>query len=831
MLIMKSKKRLIKFKTLLITTCLIFLSAGALCFNLNKTAYALTATAERVLPISTMESYALNKPDGVYADDDVLAIIQENCTSLLIYQNNSYKLLSSADKDFRSLKQVKRFSDDELIVSDNGPIYSVNLNTYAVNSLYFDKEISGTSFDFNGRYLVTAYSGNAFFYEVSNGKVISMPFPSLTDVTDTTIAVNDTSVFYVSNHKLYSRDFADFETVKEIYSVSPSKIIASNEYLFYVLDGNIYKLSLDGSINVKLSFPKSDYDLGSVNSTTDISLYNGNLLVTNMLSSTDGSGQMVNSNSIQEFKLDGNNLVFTGFAIAKGKTAYNRIVNAKSVEKFGNTTAVLEDYKISLIDTKNVNLSQETFKNFCLGSAPDYFAFAGKTILGANVDGSGFVIDVDSGKQTSISFEKNIVDLCFKCGYYYALAVENSKSIVFKLNDTTGEIVETKEYDYAFQLMEVDVFGNYYLATDKHIYKDDGVNVNYFSDSYSAKKMMTDLSGKLFLGNGTGIFTFSSPSVPDVIKLDVGKIKDFCINIDNATAYFIIDGEEYLYKSTELGNVAISSIVLPQDFSLSRENATESDVKIHSIKERHNLFNVVLTDSGVEYVELGNNNNEYLFIREIQVTNTYSITILANHDGLFVAGSTSLNNVDLTFNTAPSVAYTTTTVHAYYLPLITMDMEYSLLSGADRYLLPKHAKIKPISSLTVFGMDFYFAEIGQDQNTNTAFIPINFTVEVLAEDREFDKFTIETIKSTVVYADKEMTTALTSLPKTQIRLYERENSVCKIRYLNDGVWVEGYVASSQIMNTAKDAVRNILVLLAVVTSLCGTTSFFILRKR
>ena len=44
---------------------------------------------------------------------------------------------------------------------------------------------------------------------------------------------------------------------------------------------------------------------------------------------------------IQEFIIEDDTLSFTGLAIAKNKTAYNRIAKAKSVEKFGKTSAIL----------------------------------------------------------------------------------------------------------------------------------------------------------------------------------------------------------------------------------------------------------------------------------------------------------------------------------------------------------------------------------------------------------------------------------------------------------------------------------------------------------
>ena len=498
-----SMRNITTFSKFIIALLFAFVSSftvGALLLSNTTTVKASTPASEKILPLAEIESYALSSPVSVYANDDILAIIQAD-NSLVIYKDGKYTKLTSADKNFRSLKQVQKFSDNELIVSDNGSVYKVNLTTYDVTLLTFGAELIGcTSFDFNGKHLVTSYGVSAFFYEVADG-VITKKLTPLDNVTDTTIAVNDNSVFYVSNNKIYSRDFSDFNVVKEVYPVAPSKIIATNECLYYIADGEVYKLPFNSVNPEKMVFPESVYDLGKVENATDLTINGDKLLVTDK-----------EHDSIQEFSLDGDKLAFTGFAIAKGKTAYNRIAKAKSVEKFNKTSAVLQDYKITIINTEKTDYTEENYVNLCVGEAPDYFAYSGKTIFGANEDGSAFILDIESETKTPVTLPSSVKDVCFKCNNYYALISTPTNSTVYKVNQETGEAIVLNNYAYSFIAFEVDVFNDFYFATTTMLYKDDGTGLAPYSETYgnTVKKIASDLAGDLYILGNKSIFTIVS---------------------------------------------------------------------------------------------------------------------------------------------------------------------------------------------------------------------------------------------------------------------------------------------------------------------------------
>ena len=784
-----------------------------------------------VIPLSPKESYPLSKPVSVFMDDEISAVIQED-NSLVVYNDGAFKVLTANDKGFLALKQVTRFSNDQLILSNNGSIYTVSLNDYTVSLLtYGSDHVGGSCFDFNGKHLVTSYGGNAFVYEITNGAVSSVSkMPG--SVTDTTIAVNSTNAYYVKDNKIFTRTFADFNNEIELYSVSPSKIIANDECLYYLFDGNIYRLSLDGESCQKLSFPESVYDLGKIISATDISFHGANLLICDKL-----------GDSVQEFSVNAGTLTFTGVAIAKGKTAFNRIgKDSTAIEKFGNRVAVLDPFKLTVINTDDVGYSNGTFTNLYINDAPDAFALGNQTILSVKDNAlSSYDLKTNASNQLNLQINGEILDVCYKCSYYYVLTQSVPRSSnVYKIDEKTFEIVDEKHYtNKMFEIFEVDVMGKIYFASDSSLYIDrgDGQASIFMEERWGVKKMITDLAGNLYVDNGSGLYLLidNIHEIWQDLKL---KAKDFALSIDNEEVYYLktdssasIHPAEHLYKTSELGNVAISSIEIPNDFSLDGENASLDQLKLFSTTQGSNTFSVSIKDQNFNYVDVKNTSEDYIFIKEIAVTNNFNVLVLKNQEGLAIANKVNANTVNLEVEDAPDTSFITTPVHAYFLPLITMEMEHSLVNGSEKVLLQKYAGIRPLNKITLFDVDFYYAEVLVDGQTRTAFVPSNFTVEILSVDKIFPSFTYEEITATEVFTDQELTTKITDLPSSKVKVYQTQNNFARIQYLDNGVWKEGYISNSAILDKPGTSVRNVLIILLVFTTVCGSTVFFILKRK
>ena len=105
-------------------------------------------------------------------------------------------------------------------------------------------------------------------------------------------------------------------------------------------------------------------------------------------------------------------------------------------------------------------------------------------------------------------------------------------------------------------------------------------------------------------------------------------------------------------------------------------------------------------------------------------------------------------------------------------------------------------------------------------------------MKILSEDYEWQTYRTVKVNSTKIYAEKELETVLANLKDgTQVRILSTENNVCEIAYYDGTSWIRGYMRKSAIKNPAKTTVRNILIIIAVMASVCGTTTFFVLRKK
>lgn len=815
------KKKII-LSCILISLFLVFTAfAGALFFPTTSKVFALEPS-NRIMPISTRDSYALTSPVNTYMDDEVTAIVQEN-NSLVVYKDGKYKLLSQADYNFISLKHVERFDDNSLILSDNGSIYKVNLTSFAVSPLSFgSSSIGGSSFSFNGEILATTYGTNLLLYKASGGAITNMLFTPFSISTDLTVALNSKSVFYISDGKICSRDFSDFENQKVLENLVPLKMVAREDALFYIYDGKIFRYSFADSNSQELTLPESEYDLGKVLTPTDVTFLSDLVVVTDKL-----------NDSVQEFEINGKDLVFTGKAIAKGKTAYNRITAPLSIERYKNILAVLDEHKLTIIDTDKIDYTEKAFTNLFFNDAPDQFAM-GKMILVCGKGDSAFIYDITKQSKIDLEIEGNVKDICYKNGYFYILTNHLTASKVYKVSEIDGSINLTKDYNFAYELIEVDALGNYLIVNASGIYKDSHLEngtPEFFAERKGAKEIITDLSGRMYFCNGYDISSLNSVTREwKTYPIGQDSVKDFCLNLDNSTIYFVNNNEEYIYSTDVVDNISVSSIVAPSDLTFTGEQAPSTTLSKCAVNVDAGVYSVEF-DNGFKYLDVVSPKNEYLLLKEIPVPceNKLNLYLLADQYGLYLTNKLEGTVSQIEKTTAPKEAFTNTTVHAYYTPLITLNTDHAITLNGQKLMLNKHTKILPTESVNVLGMDFYYCSVEIDGKQVSCYVPINFTVEVLSQNKQLESYSFEQIRATAVYQDQGLTQKICDLKSSTVRVYKNENGVLTIKYYDNG-WKDGFIASSSLINTPNQAVRNILIILAVITSICGTASFFILKK-
>ena len=188
---------------------------------------------------------------------------------------------------------------------------------------------------------------------------------------------------------------------------------------------------------------------------------------------------------------------------------------------------------------------------------------------------------------------------------------------------------------------------------------------------------------------------------------------------------------------------------------------------------------------------------------------------------------------------APEKAFVTTDVNAYYFPIINRDTDYALTDNNEVIRLNKSTRITPLCMVTVKtehngeirDTNFYLASFNDGLIERTGYIPVSFTVETLKEDYEWHNLSIETIKQTVLYSDSNLTEELQQITAGTVRIIEKTSTYAKVAIKTEDGFIVGYISLTAIVNAPQLAIRNILLILVVVASICGTTTYFILRKK
>ena len=757
--------------------------------------------------------------------------------------------------------------DDFLYFSSDSRLHKIDLNdstTYVNDSTnevvltdYNGESVS--YFELNDTHLVVSYQNLMQIFKIENDEFIELTTKTINITNGTNVAINNNGqIFFINEQGLLCKINAQTPNSIPIPydNVSASKIIANNKNVFFLNNGSLHSLSIETGETIDIPFSTIDknYDLGYNTIPNALSFKGENLLISD-----------TGSNTVQEFKIENGELVFTGFAIAKGKTAYNRVNGATTkikTEKCGDLVAVLDDYKLTVINTANANkYDRDNYKNFFIenltnnGNYPENFALGNNSaILSYNLGTQNSairVLNLTSGTLSDkITFAGNSIirDVYYQSGNFYALADNGSApQHVFKASESNLIFAQidqnSSQTDYSS--LAIDVYANVYLYNSTSVAKLDKANgyssaVEILNGLSAVKKILTDLSGGIYiLDNGQIKYSFDG-QIKDTFEFTDKTVSALAMDYIDTATYVVFTGEEHISKTQDLQNIAFDKLTVPQDFILQAQTADVQNLKAYKPNSLANVYSIVKTENGFNFNGLISLPTAYISICTVEQSNGYGAAVsfyaLASANGIvFIDEKEAVEEqIELTAIESGKSAFTTTDVDGYYLPLITENDDYQLVNGnGQKVTLEKATRFTPLYSFTYLADEYYYAEITVDGNTVNCYIPKAFTVEVLSEDFKWEEFTVEQISKTKVYAEKEMSTVIKQLADgAKVRVMEKGSSVCKIAYYDqDNGWITGYIKTSAIKDEPSRAVRNILIILAVAACVCGTTTYFILRKK
>ena len=901
---MKTFKKHLIFnrKTLLILTLLL---VATLCFALLKSVDTANAQvnpyASLFMPNTALEfDKSLDKPSHVYSDNEILAVVQNKEGSpsvfeLLVSKNGNN--FSCANQTFtKAIKHIRRLSEKYLLVSSDNSVFTVDisgdLENPVVSRLLVNADpVNCTEFDYNNTILVTSSETSYTIYTVDteNPKATMVASGQEQAKVDTPLCLGDNALFFLdANNNLKMRAVSseqiatNSETIIENFVID--KMISKGDFIYAKSGADFYKISISNKTKEQMTFKVDEnYQLSKVESIGGFCFKGYNLLITD---STNGT--------IQEFSIEENALTFTGYAVAHGKTAFNRFgTNIADIEQNGNMVAAIDNVNktFTLVsDTANSFYSRENFKySACfnkgdfLGFTPNAFALGTKSILFVDkTNKKAKVFDIENNTLLNeLDFSKNseykeITDVTYQSGRYYLSQLKASdvafdvviysgnEEDLLKGGNLTEMLVIKNSYNTILPVFAVDVFQNVYLTNTQEgfVYKYAKGDKGYEKGEKLANlptnnvvKLSTDLAGGLFILDNAGLsyyhFATQTKCPINVDNLPLTSISSFSMAIDKSQVYLTFNGEEFIYQANSLPTYTLDKLSCPSEFIISSNNANDiNSLKVCQVKKGANVYafnySEVNSVKNIEYQNLISLDDNLIFICEF--TNPLNFTNSVTREEVFymLSGKTEdgklltaiVNKKDAVLVT-PEIgavkedyAYTTTGVSMYYLPIITKDANHILKANGESVILGKNVKINTLNTVSAFDIEYYFASVTINDNTYLGYIPCAFTTKVLSKDYKEEKFTVESVNATKVYSAKDLANEIASLSEnTSIRLYNHENGVARIGYNVNGEWLEGYISYSAIVQPENNVIRNVLIILAITISVCVTSLFFILRKK
>ncbi len=843
---MQKVKGNFKSKILLVLSLLAILFGSLFSLTANFS-YAKINDEEKLLPNSNVEYLdGLLSPIACATDGENYAIIKDSHTIVYyISSNDEYKEIDG----FLSLGQIaitKLEGVSELWFSDNGSIYHVplsSLNNFKIENIENYRLTGGNFFSVNNSHLISVFK--------VSGQILSKSNLSNTEITlagkvdgEKPVAINSKNdVFYFFDNQIVINTIPLKEN-QTFSTLTPTSMVASDTHLFVLAGYDIYKIEIATKTQVKLSFNVlDDYDLGSCQKPKSLSLKGENLLI------TDSEG------SIQEFNVEDDKLTFTGFAIAKGKTAFNRISgDATNVERYGSNTAILDSTKLTVIKQGDnfdaydrasyLNLDKKYFEsaieNKPINELPNKFALGLDQLVLTFNDNRVLKVNVRNGKATeltNVKEEETIKDLSYQSGSFYLLTTSNNAqgTAVYNVYYLTEDDIEftplfPSTIGYA-EKITLDVFKNVYVSTGTNVNLHVKSN-NYDRTSHSTisgvTKLCTDLGGNLFaLANGS-IYYYNNEWVKTTSTL-VNSVSAFSLNFDKKEITLLTNGEEIIYLDKAQANASITEIAIPTDLKTTDTNANLSNLNFYRLtNDCANVYQVGLDGNLFDYQGLHATTEEYVYLGKVERKGlSPEMLILLGKDRAFLVNAKECAKFIKQTPQLSTEKFIATGVYLYYLPVITKNDTF-VLTDANGVRLNKGDVVQVKNQFEFLDRSYYYVEVNKNGKTYSGYIPENFTADILSEALTSYTFTVETVKETSLYTDTSLTTTLFELQKnSQVKVLEKNSTTLKVAFNTGDNWVVGYISTDAIVNYHA---RNITAIINILTIFVVLSASIIILK-
>ena len=205
--------------------------------------------------------------------------------------------------------------------------------------------------------------------------------------------------------------------------------------------------------------------------------------------------------------------------------------------------------------------------------------------------------------------------------------------------------------------------------------------------------------------------------------------------------------------------------------------------------------------------------------------------VLLGKDRPFLVNDLECSLVSKSYESVSGQRFITTGVNAYYLPVISRNDDYVLKDG-ETVRLNKGDVVDIVKRFSFLERDYYLASVTVNDKNYQAYLPENFTDEILSEAYTSYQFTLETLNKTTMFKDINLTEKIADINSdTTVRVFEKTDGKLKIALLIDDVWVMGYVDSESVINYNSRNIKNAVVISVLCTVVCASGIFILIKKK
>ena len=574
--------------------------ACTICFIPSKSINALAVTTQDYF-------YSIQSPIFLSGSDSNYYVYQED--GALIHFNEQF-----TEKQLDNIQDMHLYND-ELYLLQNDKIINAN-----------QEEITTTVTNAIGFFII-----NGEFYSYNNNVIANS-----TTKLDTFNNIKDVFAYdgyiYVIDNNVLCRVDTDLTQTSILARLSwetdtEFEIKIANNYI-YLLEGNTLKLlNLEGTIiNNTLLTPTNIFDRsfisGEVFKIADFDVYNSNIIISDYI-----------TGSVQQFRLENNELVFEKLLVASFGADANRLYNPSSlcytsqgvvVADTGNSRIVLKSDNSILFENITAQITTSDNNN-------KLFISTQNNIISFNMD---------TQERLELSKPQDMIDIkCNQIGDLYAL----TNNQILKYDNSIWTTITT--LDYTPIALQGDASGQFLFIRHATGIQSLNLNTLELTDCYTSSNIIdfaVDYKNNIYTLENESITKIADNAIIDRLPVNTSYNK-FILTL-NTGDFYLLNSTLHTLETIKNNNFADNLADFENDLSYLNGSLLTSPALIAQVKNTSQLYKYPFNVSPL--VELNVGDKVIVLEPTCEENTNFAYCIINFHTNNNILGYINVNDLD-----------------------------------------------------------------------------------------------------------------------------------------------------------------------------------------